>query len=138
MRFEKNTPATFYILQYCSQVKWLGCFFGGCFLQKIQINFVCFCGSFVESPRHLTFTLTLTLTLPLTLTLTFFVSHATVSAAVLKTWLRCFSQISHFCISGGGFLQKIRFCFIAQLLLTCYLLPVLLQRFHLSSTFCFE
>ena len=27
--------------------------------------------------------------------------------AVLKTWRGCFSQISPFCISGGGFLQKI-------------------------------
>ena len=28
--------------------------------------------------------------------------------AVLKTWRGCFSQISHFCISGRGFLKKIR------------------------------
>ena len=27
--------------------------------------------------------------------------------SLLKTWRGCFSQISHFCISGGGFLQKI-------------------------------
>ena len=63
--------------------------------------------SFVENPRHSTLTLILTLTLSLSLTLTFFVNHGTVSAAVLRTWRGCFSQISHFCISGGGFLQKI-------------------------------